>query len=59
LLEWVAPRAPHLAGVVYEVMEQALTLVGVDGIRSQLARARDVWDKYCAADGRRRAHATS
>jgi uncharacterized protein (UPF0276 family) len=53
LLEWVAPRAPHLAGVVYEVMEQALTLVGVDGIRSQLARARDVWDKYCAADGRR------
>ena len=59
LLEWVAPRAPHLAGVVYEVMEQALTLVGVDGIRSQLARAHDVWDKYCAADGRRRAHATS
>jgi len=59
LLEWVAPRAPHLAGVVYEVMEQALTLVGVDGIRSQLARARDVWDKYCGADGRRRAYATS
>jgi uncharacterized protein (UPF0276 family) len=59
LLEWVAPRAPHLAGIVYEVMEQALTLVGVDGIRSQLARARYVWDKHCAADGRRRNHATS
>jgi hypothetical protein len=36
-------------------MEQALTLVGVAGIRSQLARARDVWEKYCAADGPRSA----
>jgi uncharacterized protein (UPF0276 family) len=57
LLEWVAPRAPNLAGIVYEVLEQALTLVGVDGIRSQLARAREVWELHCAADGRRRAYA--
>ena len=57
LLEWVAPRAPHLAGIVYEVMEQALTLVGVNGIRSQLARAHEIWEKYCAADRRRSAYA--
>lgn len=49
--------AGALAGTVYEVMEQALTLVGVAGIRSQLARARDVWEKYCAADSRRSAYA--
>ncbi len=59
LLEWVAPRAPHLAGIVYEVMEQALALVGVDGIRSQLSRARAVWEKYCAAENRRNLYATT
>jgi uncharacterized protein len=58
LLEWVAPRAPNLAGIVYEVMEQALTLVGVDGIQSQLARARDIWDKYFEVESRRNAYAT-
>jgi len=43
LLEWVVPRAPNLAGVVYEVMEEAVPLVGVDGICRQLERARAIW----------------
>jgi uncharacterized protein len=43
LFEWVAPRAPRLAGVVYELMEQALKVVGVDGVRRQLERVRQVW----------------
>jgi uncharacterized protein (UPF0276 family) len=45
LFEWVAPRLPHLAGVVYELLEQALSIVRVDGIRRQLERARQIWDE--------------
>lgn len=59
LLEWVAPRAPNLAGILYEVMEQALTLVGVEGIRGQLERAREIWQQTCAARNRRSAYATA
>lgn len=58
LLEWVAPRAPNLAGIVYEVMEQALALVGVDGIRGQLERAREIW-KQTEAVRRRSLYATA
>jgi hypothetical protein len=47
LLEWVAPRAPHLAGIVYELLEQALPIVGVEGVYRQLERARHIWAKYC------------
>ncbi len=43
LLEWLAPRLPNLAGIVYELMEQALPLVGAAGVRTQLARARRIW----------------
>jgi uncharacterized protein (UPF0276 family) len=46
LLDLVAPRAPHLAGIVYELMERALPLVGADGIRRQLERARGVWERH-------------
>jgi uncharacterized protein len=59
LLEWVVPRAPNLAAIVYEVMEQALALVGVPGIRSQLARAREIWETRNAAQGRRSAYAAA
>lgn len=51
LFEWVAPRAPHLAGVVYELMEQALPVVGIGGIRRQLERVREVWDGAAVAAG--------
>lgn len=45
LLEWVVPRAPNLAGIVYEVLEQAVPIVGIDGICGQLERAKAVWER--------------
>jgi uncharacterized protein (UPF0276 family) len=42
-LEWLIPRTPNLAGVVYEVLEGALPLVGIDRIRDQLQRLRSTW----------------
>jgi uncharacterized protein (UPF0276 family) len=42
-LRWLVPRAPNLAGVVYEVMEPAFVLVGLDTLRSQLQRLRATW----------------
>jgi uncharacterized protein len=51
LFEWVTPRLPHLAGVVYELLEQALPIVGVDGIRRQLERVHHIWDESCTAHG--------
>ncbi len=46
LLAWVAPRTPHLAGIVYELLEQALPIVGVEGICRQLERARGIWERF-------------
>jgi uncharacterized protein (UPF0276 family) len=43
-LEWLVSRAPNLAGVVYEVLEPALPLVGIDVVRDQLRRLRATWD---------------
>ncbi|HZN12267.1 MAG TPA: DUF692 family protein [Blastocatellia bacterium] len=48
LLDWVAPRAPNLAAIVYEVLEQAVPLVGYDAVGQQLERARAVWERDCA-----------
>jgi uncharacterized protein (UPF0276 family) len=42
-LEWLLPRAPNIAGVVYEVLDQAFPLVGFDVLRSQLERLRATW----------------
>lgn len=50
LLEWVAPRTPQLAGIVYELLEQALPIVGVDGVRKQLERARAAWERLVVTD---------
>ncbi len=47
LLEWVAPRAPNLAGIVYEVMEPAVPLLGAERLTAQLTRVRRIWDTYC------------
>jgi uncharacterized protein (UPF0276 family) len=44
-LEWLMPRTPNLAGIVYEVLdlEEAFRSVGTDGLASQLDRLRRVW----------------
>jgi uncharacterized protein len=54
LLEWVAPRAPNLCGIVYEVMEQALPLIGVPAVCRELERARGIWERHSAARSRGR-----
>jgi uncharacterized protein len=54
LLEWVAPRAPNLCGIVYEVMEQALPLIGVPAVCRELERARGIWERHSAAQSRGR-----
>jgi uncharacterized protein (UPF0276 family) len=57
LLDWLIPRAPHVAGIVYELMEQALPLVGLEGVCQQLERARAVWKTCCTVHGRGGAYA--
>ena len=42
-LAWLMPRTPNLAGVLYEIMEPAYSLVGLDTLRSQLYRLRSMW----------------
>jgi uncharacterized protein (UPF0276 family) len=42
-LEWLLPRAPNLAGVVFEVLGPALPLVGMDAVCAQLERLRASW----------------
>jgi uncharacterized protein (UPF0276 family) len=42
-LEWLMPRAPSLAGVVYEVLEEVLPGVGVESVRCQLQRLGSIW----------------
>lgn len=45
LLDWVVPRAPNLAGIVYEVMEQAFARLGTAAVCRELERARAAWEK--------------
>ncbi|MBL8205294.1 MAG: DUF692 family protein [Blastocatellia bacterium] len=59
LLEFVAPRAVNLAGIVYEVMEPAVPLLGAKRLTQQLARVRQIWDTHCAPSQRRSAYAVS
>jgi uncharacterized protein (UPF0276 family) len=51
LLDWLVPQLPHLSGIVYEVLEQAVFLVGVDGIYRQLERVHQVWEARCPCAG--------
>lgn len=44
LLEWLVPRAPNLAGVSYELLEEAK--LGPADVAGQLERVRAVWDKH-------------
>jgi hypothetical protein len=35
---------PHLAGIVYELLDYALPIVGAAGIRRQLERTYSIWE---------------
>jgi uncharacterized protein (UPF0276 family) len=43
LLEIVAPRAPHLAGIVFEIFGTWYPDMGSDRLLDELERMRDVW----------------
>jgi len=43
LLEWLVPRAPNLAGISYELLEEAR--LRPEDVGRQLERARAVWNK--------------
>lgn len=53
LLEQIAPSAPNLAGIVYEVMEPAIPRLGAERITAQLERVRAIWD-VCSSNRYRR-----
>ena len=55
MLEYIAPRASNLAGIVYEVMEPAVPLLGAERLTAQLQRVRNIWDTHC----QRSSHAIS
>lgn len=46
LLEWVLIRAPNVKAVVYELLEQALNAVTIEGVYHNLERARHYWREY-------------
>ena len=45
LLEEVVPRAPNLRGVTFELHDSYFPLLGPDGVRAQLERARAIWTR--------------
>jgi hypothetical protein len=46
LLDWVLPRTPGLRGVTFEFHHSYYPVLGEDGIRSQLGRARSSWERH-------------
>lgn len=50
-LEWLLPRAPNLAGVLYEVQEPAFPLVGLGTFRGELDRAGQLWRRHHGGPG--------
>ncbi len=53
MLEWLVPRAPHLAGVSFEMLEEAT--LSPEDVRRQLTRARAIWDRTHPRAGKERA----
>lgn len=45
LLEWVLPRAPNVCGITFEFHDSYFPRLGRDGLRAELARARDAWNR--------------
>ena len=50
-LEWLLPRAPNLAGVLYEVQEPAFPLVGLETLRGELDRIGQLWQRFRGGQG--------
>jgi uncharacterized protein len=46
LLELTLSRAPRIAGVVFEILEEYVPRLGPDGIARELERARTVWRRH-------------
>lgn len=46
LLERLLPRLPNLCAITYEVLEQALPLMGEEKIVAQLKRCKMLWNYY-------------
>lgn len=44
LLEYVLPIAPNVAGVVFELLEEHATRLGVSAIENELRRAWQIWN---------------
>jgi uncharacterized protein len=45
LLSGVVPRVPRLSAITFEFHDSYYPLLGVDGIRGQLERAREIWGR--------------
>jgi uncharacterized protein (UPF0276 family) len=43
LLEWVVPRTPNLAGILYELLDEAFANVGIEETSRQLERMQTIW----------------
>jgi uncharacterized protein len=46
MLELTLSRAPRIAGVVFEILEEFVNRLGPDGIARELERARTVWRRH-------------
>jgi uncharacterized protein (UPF0276 family) len=45
MLEYTLPRAPNVAGVVFEVLDDHVPRLGASAIAEELARARKIWQR--------------
>lgn len=54
LLEWLVPRAPNLAGLSFELLEE--TNLTPERVREQILRARAIWDRHHRPERRERPH---
>lgn len=45
-LDWALPRCPNLGGVVFELMDSWLDVVGEEKLAAQMARMRELWSKH-------------
>lgn len=46
LLEWLLPKTPNLCAITYEVLEQALYVMGEEKIIAQIAQCKALWEQY-------------
>lgn len=58
LLEWLLPNLPNLCAITYEALEQALPLMGEEGIVAQLQRCKTLWNNYVQISRSGRLHNT-